>query len=293
MSSRIGLHGSWVKWMGVVLQYLVLSGLALLYIAPIVLMVVGSLKPDDRVLVEAGSWRALIPSRASFDNYADVLRRVSFGRYLWNSLIINGAIMLGGLVVNSQAGYALARLRWPGRRIALAIVIGLLIIPFEAIAVPLFYQTTVFFTAATGFSWRDTYLVQILPFVANAFSIYLFYSYFLDLPKELEEAARVDGAGAWRTYFQIVVPNARPVFASVVIITFLMYWGVFLWPLMVTSGEAVRPLPLGIAAFRTLPPLQWGDIMAFAVMMAGPVLLLFVIFQRWFVEGIASSGLKG
>ena len=170
MSSRIGLHGSWVKWMGVVLQYLVLSGLALLYIAPIVLMVVGSLKPDDRVLVEAGSWRALIPSRASFDNYADVLRRVSFGRYLWNSLIINGAIMLGGLVVNSQAGYALARLRWPGRRIALAIVIGLLIIPFEAIAVPLFYQTTVFFTAATGFSWRDTYLVQILPFVANAFS---------------------------------------------------------------------------------------------------------------------------
>jgi multiple sugar transport system permease protein len=275
------------------MTYLVLTVAALVYISPILFMIVGSLKPDERVLPEAGTWRAFFPTEVSLENYRDVLGRVSFGRYMLNSLIITGSIVLGGLVVNSLAGYALARLRWRGRRVALAVVLALMIIPFEAIAVPLFYETTVMFYRATGIGMRDTYLVQIVPFVANAFSIYLFYSFFLDLPKELEEAARVDGAGPWRTFLEIVLPNARPVMASVVIVTFLMYWGLYLWPLMVTSGEALRPLPLGIASFRTLPPLRWGDIMAFAVMMVGPVLIVFVLLQRWFVRGVASTGVKG
>jgi multiple sugar transport system permease protein len=156
----------------------------------------------------------------------------------------------------------------------------------EAIAVPLFYEVTLL-------GWRDTYLVQIVPFIANAFSIYLFYTFFLGLPGELEEAARIDGAGPWRIFFYIVAPNARPVFATVAILTFLTQWGSFLWPLMVTHSEDVRPLPLGIAAFYTLPPLQWGDIFSFGVMMVSPVLLVFMVFQRWFVQGVATTGVKG
>lgn len=266
--------------------YLALTSLCLLYISPIWFMVAGSFKPDEQVLPEAGTIRAFIPADVSWQNYRDVFERVPFGRYLVNSLIITTSIVLAGLLVNSLAGYALARLRFRGRSAAFAVVLALLIIPLEAIAVPLFYQVT-------RLGWRDTYLVQIVPFVANAISIYLFYAFFAGMPRQLEEAAKVDGAGPWRTYFEIVVPNAKPAFATVAIVTFLFYWGLYLWPLVVTSSETVRPLPLGIASFRTLPPLRWGDIMAFAVLMVLPVLIVFIAFQRWFIRGVAASGIKG
>jgi len=268
------------------LVYSALLGMALGYLLPVWMMVAGSLKPDAQVLLQAGSLRGFLPSEISLQNYHDVLARVPFGRYLFNSAFITLSIVLCGLLVNSLAGYALARLQWPGRDKVLLAVIALMIIPLEAIAVPLFYEVTLL-------GWRNTYLVQIVPFIANAFSIYLFYTFFLGLPKELEEAARIDGAGMWRIFFAIVVPNAKPVFATVAILTFLTQWGSFLWPLMVTHSEAVRPLPLGIAAFYTLPPLQWGDIFAFGVMMVLPVLLIFLVFQRWFVRGVATTGVKG
>ncbi|MGD8933845.1 MAG: carbohydrate ABC transporter permease, partial [Gammaproteobacteria bacterium] len=245
-----------------------------------------SFKPDDQVLLEAGNLRGYFPANISLQNYQDVFHRVPFLRYLFNSLLITSLIVITGLLVNSLAGYALARLRWPGRDWLLLAIIALMIIPLEAIAVPLFYEVTLL-------GWRDTYLVQIVPFIANAFSIYLFYTFFLGLPGELEEAARIDGAGPWRIFFYIVAPNARPVFATVAILTFLTQWGSFLWPLMVTHSEDVRPLPLGIAAFYTLPPLQWGDIFSFGVMMVSPVLLVFMVFQRWFVQGVATTGVKG
>ncbi|WP_455196970.1 carbohydrate ABC transporter permease [Kaarinaea lacus] len=267
-------------------SYVLLLTTALIFLIPVWMMIAGSLKPDDQVLLDAGSLRGYIPDEMSIRNYQDVFQRVPFLRYLINSTIITGLIVISGLLVNSLAGYAFARLRWSGRDRILLLVIALMIIPIEAIAVPLFYQVSLL-------GWRDTYLVQIVPFIANAFSIYLFHTFFLTLPRELEEAARIDGAGAWRIFFQIIVPNAKPVFATVAILTFLTQWGSFLWPLMVTYSEQVRPLPLGIAAFYTLPPLQWGDIFAFGVMMVTPVLCLFVLFQRWFVKGVVTTGVKG
>ena len=269
-----------------VLAYLGLLGLSLLFIAPVIFMFVGSLKPDASVLVEAGSLSAFWAKTVSLQNYSDVFTRVSFARYMLNSLFINTLVMISGLLVNSLAGYAFARMQWRGRGLLFAFVLAIMIIPLEAIAVPLFYQVTLV-------GWRDTYIVQIVPFIANAFSIYLFYSYFLGLPKALEEAARMDGAGPLRTFVTIIVPNAKPVFATVAILTFLTQWGSFLWPLMVTSGEAVRPLPLAVSTFYTLPPLQWGDIFAFGVMMILPILVVFLIFQPWFVRGVAATGIKG
>ncbi len=268
------------------LIYASLILLAFCFIAPIVFMLVGSLKPDARVLVEAGSLSAFLPEQVSLQNYSDVFARVSFSRYLFNSLLITGSIVVAGLVVNSLAGYAFARMQWRGRDWVFAMVMMIMIVPLEAIAVPLFYEVTLL-------GWRDTYIVQIIPFIANAFSIYLFYTFFLGLPRELEEAACIDGAGVLRTFITIIVPNAKPAFATVTILTFLTQWGAFLWPLMVTSGEAVRPLPLGIATFYSLPPLQWGDIFAFGVMMVAPILVVFLLFQRWFVRGVAATGIKG
>lgn len=264
-----------------------LLGLAtLVWLLPVIVMVASSLKPDARVLPEAGTLGGLVPTDPTTENYEDVFRRVAFLRILFNSIAINAAIVVGGLAVNSVAAYALARLRWPGRRLVLAFVLALLVVPFEAIAVPLFYGTT-------ALGWRDTYAVQILPFLANALSIYLFYSFFIDLPRDIEDAARVDGAGPWRVFLQVVVPQSRSVFVTVAIVTFLLFWGMYLWPLLVTSRVDVRPLPLGIASFRTLPPVQWGDIMAFAVMMVVPVAVLFVLLGRWLVRSLASVGMKG
>jgi multiple sugar transport system permease protein len=274
------------RLIGLLLRYAVLLVLSLLFVSPILFMLIGSLKPDALVLMEAGSLKAFVPDAISLDNYRNVLARVDFLRYMMNSLFITGMVVMLGLVVNSMAGYAFARLQWRGQKALFALVLAILILPLEAIAIPLFYQVTMF-------GWRDTYLVQILPFVANAFSIYLFYTFFLGFPRELEDAARIDGAGVVRTFITIVIPNSKPAFATVAILTFLMQWGVFLWPLMVTSGEAVRPLPLAIATFYTLPPLQWGDIFAFGVMMVLPILLVFLFFQRWFVRGVVSTGIKG
>lgn len=255
---------------------------ALLYLTPVLLMLNASFKPDDEVLAHLLS----LPEHPSLQNYRDVFQRVDFGRYLANSLWIAGWITGLGLVFNSLAGYALARLQWKGRQMALAVTLALLILPFEALAVPLFYLVTL----SGG---RDTYTAQILPFVANAFSVYLFYSFFLGMSAELEQAAVVDGANPWQTFRYVMAPNARPVFATVALLTFLTAWGQYLWPMLITSGDTVRPLPLAMANFYTLPPLQWGDICAFGVMTATPVLLLFAVLQRWIGEALAGGGTKG
>jgi multiple sugar transport system permease protein len=272
--------------LGLVLAYLGLIALALVFVAPVAMMLIGSLKPNERVLLEAGTLAAFVPAGGSLNNYAAVFERTDFLRFLFNSVLITGTIVVAGLIVNSLAAYAFARLQWRGRDLLFNLVLALMILPFEAIAVPLFYGVSIL-------GLRDTYTAQILPFIANAFSIYLFYTFFIGLPKELEEAARLDGASSLRIFFSIIVPNAKPAFASVAILSFLTWWGAYLWPLMVTIGPEVRPLPVAIASFYTLPPLQWGDILAFGTMMVLPVLAVFLMFQKWFVRGVASSGIKG
>jgi len=140
---------------------------------------------------------------------------------------------------------------------------------------------------------RDTYTVQILPFIANPLFVYLFYTFFLAIPRELEEAARVDGAGPLTTFLRVSVPLAKPAYATVGILSFLFIWGQLLWPVLVTTGPDVRPLTLGLSVFVTQPPISWGDIMAYAFMMTVPLLAVFILFQRWFVQSVASSGVKG
>ena len=271
---------------GRALAYLGLVALALVFVAPVAMMLIGSLKPNEQVMLEAGTLAAFVPADGSLNNYANVFERTDFLRFLFNSILITGTIVVAGLVVNALAAYAFARLQWRGRDLLFNLVLALMILPFEAIAVPLFYGVSIL-------GLRDTYSAQIVPFIANAFSVYLFYSFFIGLPRELEEAARLDGASSLQIFFFIIVPNAKPAFASVAILSFLTWWGAYLWPLMVTIGPEVRPLPVAIAGFYTLPPLQWGDILAFGTMMVLPVLAVFMLFQKWFVRGVASSGIKG
>ncbi|HEY52442.1 MAG TPA: carbohydrate ABC transporter permease, partial [Caldilineae bacterium] len=176
--------------------------------------------------------------------------------------------------------------RFRGRALLLAVIVALIIIPFEAVAVPLLLMVS-------RVGWLDNYYVQIVPFIADAFSIFLFYQFFINLPADLEDAALVDGASRWRIYRSIVLPLSRPVFATVAILQFLIHWGDFLWPLMVTRGEAYRPLPVAMQQFFSYDPKLWGDIMAFASMITIPVLIVFLLFQKWFVQSVASTGVKG
>jgi multiple sugar transport system permease protein len=269
-----------------VTAYVVLVALAVFFLFPVVFMVAGAFKPDDQVLTDADSLSAFVPTELTTENFEDAFDRASFGRLFVNSTIIAVFVVGLGMIVNSLAGYALARLPFPGARLLVLAVVALTIIPLEAVAIPLLFMVS-------ELGWRDTYHVQILPFVANPLFIYLFYTFFLGVPKELEEAARIDGAGPWTTFIRVVVPQARPAYATVGVLSFLFVWGQLLWPVLVTSSTDVRPLPLGLSILIAQPPISWGDIMAFALMMTAPLLVVFVLFQRWFVRSVARSGLKG
>jgi multiple sugar transport system permease protein len=285
LDTRSGMIGTNPVWRWVL--YAVMTALAVFFLFPLVYMVASALKPDDAVLTNSDSFRALLPTPfEGMANFADAIERTNFWRVFFNSVIITGFIVGLGLVVNSLFGYALARLRFRGRRIAVSIVIALIIIPFEALVVPLLFM-------GAELGWLDTYQIQIVPFIANPLYIFLFYTFFLGIPKSLEEAARIDGAGPFRVFRSVAAPLAKPAYATVAILSFLFAWGQFLWPTVVTRGPDVRPLPVAIGVFQTQPPVAWGDIMAFTVLMTLPLLIIFLVFQRQFVEGVASSGIKG
>ena len=269
-------------------DYLVLTILGIFFLFPTVFMLISSFKNSEtQVLRDMSTVYAFMPrGEIGLTNYFDVFDQMPFGLFMFNSTFIVGSLIAAGLIVNSLIAYALARLRFRGRSLLLSVIIALIIIPFEAIVVPLLL-------VVNRFGWLDSYHVQIIPFIADALSIFLFYQFFINLPKDLEEAALVDGAGFLKIYWSIVVPLSKPVFATVAILQFILRWGEFLWPLMVTRGETFRPLPLAMQQFFSQDPKMWGDIMAFAAMMTVPVLIIFLLFQKWFVQSVASTGVKG
>lgn len=270
--------------------------LSLVFGLPLLFMIVSGFKNDDDIFGDLTSVKAFLPvGHLTMDNYSAVFTRVPFGQFIFNSVLISVCTVVLGLIVNSMAAFALARLRFRGKTVILSIIIATLIVPFETLALPLLWWVNKLpWLDANGFSfgWLDTYQVQILPFVANAFSIYLFYQFFDSIPKELDEAAIVDGAGWFHIYRKIVMPLSGPAIATVAILTFLPAWNSYLWPLMVVQSENLRPAMVGIDYFKQLN-VSWGQLMAYASMITVPVLALFVAFQRAFVNSIASSGVKG
>ncbi len=278
-----------------VLKYILMILLAIFFMFPIVFMIISSIKVDVfQVVQDMSSLRAFIPlGELGLQNYTDVFEFHNFGQQFFNSLVIMVLTVLIGLLVNSMIAYALARLRFRGKNILLSIIIALIIIPFEAVAVPLLILVNNFPWFGGATSWLDTYHVQIFPFIADAFSIFLFYQFFINIPKDLEEAALIDGASLFGIYWKIVVPLSRPIIATVAILQSLNAWNRFMWPLMVTRGQEVRPLTVGIQAFFGQSPRLWGDLMAFASMITIPVLIVFLLFQKWFVQSVASTGIKG
>lgn len=273
---------------------------ALVFILPLLFMFVSSLKPDLQIFSDMGSWRSFVPvGDVSLDNYKAVFERVPVGRFMLNSVVISAVTVVCGIFVNSLAAFALARLHVRGKNAVLTLILATLIIPLEALAVPMLYWVNQLpnvqiteFGLAFGKGWLDTYQVQIVPFIANAFAIYLYYQYFTTIPKELDEAALIDGAGWWKIYRKIVMPLSGPATATVAILTFLPIWNSYIWPLMTVQTEELRPVMIGIQYFFQLN-VSWGQIMAYASLITVPMIALFVAFQGQFVNSIAASGIKG
>jgi multiple sugar transport system permease protein len=274
--------------------------LVVFFAFPLVFMFMSSLKPDDQIFADLSSIKAFLPvGDISLANYTGVFDTVPAARFLANSIAITLVTVLVGLVVNSMAAFALSRMRWRGKTLVLAAIIATLVVPFETFALPLLWWVNklpwVLFQDGQFFyttGWLDTYRVQIFPFLANAFSIYLFYSYFQSIPTTLDEAARVDGAGWFRINRSIVMPLAGPAIATVAILTFLPAWNSYLWPLMVVQTENLRPVMVGVSYFQSLRVL-WGQIMAYSTLITIPVLVMFLALQRQFIRSIASAGVKG
>ena len=276
-------------------QYALHAVLCAFFLFPLLFMFVSAFKSDEaQLLRDMNSLAAFLPQgQLSLDNFRDVFTGSNFVRAFFNSLFTVSLTVVLGILVNSMLAYALARFRFAGRQLLLSIVVALIIIPFEAIAVPLLLLANQLPWFSGELGWLDSYRVQIIPFIANAFSVYLFYQFFIALPKDLEEAALMDGAGRLRIYWSIVMPLSKPVIATVAVLQFLARWGDLLWPIMVVRGDTYATLPLAMQTFFGQFPRQWGDVMAFAAMATLPTLLVFLIFQRWFVRSAISSGVKG
>lgn len=288
------------KRRSLILTYVALIIVSCAAVFPLLFMMFSSLKSDQQIFSDIDGVRAFLPvGDLSLDNYRGVFQRVPAGQFLLNSFIVTVAIVGLGLIVNSMIGFAISRMRWRGKGLILSLVLATLMVPFETIAVPLVFWVAKLPSVqwvVDGFLTKqgmlNTYQVQILPFVANALAIFLFAQHFGDIPKEIDEAARVDGAGWFTIYRKIIVPLSGPTFATVAIITMLPAWNSYLWPLMVVQNEGMRPVSVGMQYFFQLNPV-WGQIMAYGTLITLPVLVIFVIFQRSFVASLAGTAVKG
>lgn len=259
---------------------------ALIFVSPLLWMIAASLKPEAQIFSDMSTIRTFWPTAAALGNYVEVFTRVNMMKFILNSLFYVFVIVILDLAVNSVCGYALAKFDFPGKELLLTVVISLMVLPMEAIMLPLYKEV-----ASLG--WVNTWAGLIVPFVGKCFSIYMFRQFFLDIPDDLLEAAAIDGCGPIKTFFTIVMPISGAVYATIFILDFVAHWNDFMWPMLVVTGEDMRTIQLAIQTFFGSKPIHYGAIMASLTISAIPMLLMFVFLQKYYVEGIASTGIKG
>ena len=259
---------------------------ALIFVSPLLWMIAASLKPEAQIFSDMSTIRTFWPTAATLGNYVEVFTRVNMMKFILNSLFYVFVIVILDLAVNSICGYALAKFDFPGKELLLTVVISLMVLPMEAIMLPLYKEV-----ASLG--WVNTWAGLIVPFVGKCFSIYMFRQFFLDIPDDLLEAAAIDGCGPVKTFFTIVMPISGTVYATIFILDFVAHWNDFMWPMLVVTGEDMRTIQLAIQTFFGSKPIHYGAIMGSLTISAIPMLLMFVFLQKYYVEGIASTGIKG
>ena len=228
---------------------------------------------------------SLIPSTLTFQNYVNIWSQIPFGRQLLNTMLYAGTVTIVSVTFDSMAGYAFARFNFPGKNILFVVVLATLMVPLQVTFIPLY-------SLLVDLGWINTYHGLIIPRVADAFGIFFFRQFFIGLPKDLEDAARIDGAGEFRIYARIMLPLAGPAVLTIALFNLIANWNDLLWPLMVTTSTDMQTLPAGLALFRGQHVSDYGLLMAGSVLALLPMIVAFFLIQRRFIEGIATSGLK-
>ncbi|HEY0739113.1 MAG TPA: carbohydrate ABC transporter permease [Herpetosiphonaceae bacterium] len=261
--------------------FLIAGSIAMLL--PFIWMLSTSLKTPPQIFTYPPVW---LPDPIAWQNYRETVSVMPFGRFYLNSLIVASSITVLQLLTSSLAAFAFARLRFRGSNALFLLYLATLMIPFQVTMLPNFILMS-------WLRWFDTYQALILPPAFSAFSTFLLRQYFLGLPLDLDEAARIDGASSFRIWWQIVLPLSGPVLAALTIFVFLNNWNDFLWPLVITDSIEMRTLPVGLSILQGQYSVRWNLLMAGSVIAMLPVLIVYILGQKWFIQGFTMSGLGG
>ncbi len=267
------------------LVYVVLSIVGIIFIMPFAWMVANSFK-DIRGIYKFPP--EFIPEVWHFENYTEAWTATHFDIGFLNSALVAAAVVLGQVVTASLAGYSFARLRYPGRDKIFLLYISLMMVPFTVLLIPLYIQMR-------AFGWVSTLQAVIVPFLFTPWGTFMMRQFMVTIPRELEDAARIDGCGFFRTYWLIILPLTKPALATLAIFTFVNTWNSYQWPLIVLAKPKVKTLPLLLASFQNQSAMRtpWHLIMAASTFVVVPVLIAFVVGQKYYVRGIVTTGIKG
>ena len=267
--------------------YVVLIIGALSMIMPFLWMVTTSLKTLNAIFVQPKNWiQMFVPTMLVWQNYVDAWTKVPLGQFYLNSIIVGLAVTVGQVFTSSLAAYAFARLTFPGRDKLFFAYLATMMIPGSVTMIPVYVLMRVF-------GWVDTYQALIIPAIFSAYGTFMLRQFFMTLPKDLEDAAKIDGCGFFRIYMTIILPLSKPALATLTVFTFMGNWGSFMWPLLVTNTMTMRTLPIGLESFKTQYSTDWHLLMAGSVMVMLPIVIIFIFTQRYFVESIKLTGVKG
>jgi ABC-type glycerol-3-phosphate transport system permease component len=254
---------------------------------PFVWMVSSSFKPFDEIMqnVFPLTWKTFIPVQPTFQNFVEIFTLQDFAQYLFNSLLVAFAQIVGTLLISAPAAFALTRMSFRGRDVLFGIIVATMLIPFDVVVVPLFITVR-------QLGLQDTYWALFLPFVFNPFAIFLLRQAFAEVPRELDEAATIDGANLGQIFWNVIIANSKPALITIAMVTFLFAWNAFFWPLVVMQTDAKQVISVFIGKQITLQMSYWGRMFAACTVASIPVIVVFMWLQRYYVRGIATTGMK-
>ena len=270
-----------------ILMYILLTVIALVFMFPLIWMLVSSFKDDAGIFSDITGLKAFLPSFKAevFFNYQEVLGRIPLIKAMLNSLSYIVVVIVLGLIVNSMAGYAFARLDFPHKNLIFSMLLAVMVIPAQTVMLP---QFSIIYKIGLS----NSYLALILPAIASPMYIFLFRQNFLGIPESIEEAAKLDGASALRIFFQLIMPLAKPIYATVTILVFIALWNDFVWPVMVISDTGKQAIQMALSSLFSISPVNYGNVMAGLTIVTIPVLIIFLSLQKYYVAGVASTGAK-
>lgn len=282
------------KGVSTLVTYILMTILAILFLFPTLWMISASTKPDTVIFSEMGKLSSFIPNfwnmSLIFDNYISLFSVYKIWRYMLNSIFYAGVIVAGNIIVNSMAGYALAKYHFPGKRLVLGLVIFLIVVPVETTIIPLY-------TIVHQMGFTGSIFAVLVPPLVSVFNIFLFRQYFLSVPKELEEAAVIDGANRFQVFYKIILALSKPIIATIATLTFIGAWNDYIWPIMVLpaptgEGWPLYPIQAALNTIQQLPTITTGEVMAALTLTTIPLIIIYIVAQNHIVDGFTTAGIK-